>query len=163
MSQEGCQSCPTATSMASLWVSIHFPVGSAQSTQQEGEEQSVSFPSRPALQSGHRPHLPSLHFHPQPGPLALLGILRHCQVGLFHQGHWARERVPSFARSSLLLLGIDALWRSGLRPRRVKVPLATSRGLRPGSGGGLWHHAHLSGILECKFHEGKIFVCFTHY
>lgn len=90
--------------MASLWVSIRFSVGSAQSTQQEGEEQSVSFPCCPALQPGHRPHLPSLHFHPQPGPLALPGILRHCQVGLFHQtlGH---GEGPKLREVSVAIIG----------------------------------------------------------
>lgn len=141
--------------MASLWGSTRFSVGSAQSTQQEGEEQSVSFPCCPALQSGHCPHLPSLDFPPppQPGPLALPGILRHCQVGLFHQGHWARERVPGFTWSQLLLLGIDAAWRA-----ESKSPIGHTQGTA------FWEwrwplapcaSIHPSGILECEVHEGK--------
>lgn len=44
-----------------------------------------------------------------------------------------RESVPSFVWPLLLLLGIDAALRAGLRPLRAQVPLATPRELCFGS------------------------------
>lgn len=93
--------------------------------------------------------LPSIST-PHPRPLALPGILCPCQVGLFHHGHWAWERVPGFMWSLLLLLGIDAALRA-----ESKSPIGNTRGRCSGSGGGFWLNAHPSGILGCKVHEGK--------
>lgn len=144
----------------------------AQITQAEGREQSMPFL---LFLFCHRPMFTAANSATLPLPLPSLSHYSFsAQTSVPAQlsmplSDWAvlpwtlgsQEMVLGFTRSPLPLSGIGVVWWAGLSPWRVKVPLVTPMFLKVEEA--LWFHVHLFGILEYKFHERKIFVCFIHY